>query len=108
MPQTECYQIILCTCPNQALAITIANTLVSEHLVACVNVMPQITSIYQWQGKIEQDSEVLLIAKTLKTKFEDVSARIQQLHSYDVPEVIAIDIQQGSSEYLNWISNSLK
>lgn len=102
------YQVVLCTCPNQELAITIANKLVSEQLVACVNVMPQITSIYQWQGKIEQNSEVLLLAKTAKEKFDEVAKRIHQLHSYDVPEVIALDIQQGSSEYLNWISNSLK
>ena len=102
------HQVILCTCPNQESAINIASILVEEQLVACVNVLPQVTSIYRWQGKIEQDSEVLLIAKTSKDSFEHVSARIKQLHSYDVPEVIALDIQQGNSEYLNWISKSLK
>lgn len=102
------YQLVLCTCPTTELAEKIATALVTEKLVACVNILPQITSVYQWQGKIEKDSEVQLLIKTTAASFSSVNQRIRDLHSYDVPEVIAVDIQQGDSEYLDWITNSLK
>lgn len=101
-------QLVLCTCPTTELAEKIATALVTEKLVACVNILPQITSVYQWQGKIEKDSEVQLLIKTTAALFSSVNQRIRELHSYDVPEVIAVDIQQGDSEYLDWITNSLK
>jgi len=101
------HQVILCTCPNEASATQIATTLVEEQLAACANILPKIKSVYRWQGKVEQDNEYLLLIKTLETQFQPVKERIQELHSYDVPEVIALNIQQGNKEYLDWISNSI-
>lgn len=86
----------------------IAEQLVTEQLAACVNLMPGITSVYQWQGKIEKEDEVLLFIKTSAEIFDELSARIEALHPYEVPEVIALDIQQGNSAYLDWIAGSLK
>ncbi|NMP31769.1 divalent-cation tolerance protein CutA [Thalassotalea sp. M1531] len=102
------FQVVLCTCPNKILAEEIAKVLVSEQLAACVNIMPGVTSIYQWQGKIEQDEEVMLLIKTSANLFGKLSNKIKQLHSYDVPEIVALDIQQGDEGYLDWITGSLK
>lgn len=86
----------------------LATHLVTEKLAACVNIMPQVTSIYQWQGEIQQDSEFQLIIKTTVNNFNALSDAISQLHPYDVPEIIAVDIVNGNQPYLNWISESLK
>lgn len=86
----------------------LATHLVTEKLAACVNIMPQVTSIYQWQGEIQQDSELQLIIKTTVNNFNALSDAISQLHPYDVPEIIAVDIVNGNQPYLNWISESLK
>ena len=102
------YQIVLCTCPNNIVAQEIASQLVTEKLAACVNIIPEITSVYCWQEKIEQSKETQLIIKTTAEKFSLLSDKINQLHPYDVPEIIALNIQQGDSAYLNWISASLK
>ncbi|GLX78969.1 divalent-cation tolerance protein CutA [Thalassotalea insulae] len=101
------YHVILSTCPSQEVAEQIADTLVKENLAACINILPQITSIYQWQGKIERDQEVQLLIKTKVELFPVINDRITQLHPYDVPEVIALDITQGSHAYLQWIDESL-
>ena len=102
------YQLVLTTCPNEEVAKDIAQQLVAEKLAACVNIIPSITSIYSWQGEIHCDNEVQLLIKTNKQKFARLNERINQLHPYDVVEVIALNIQQGDKQYLNWISNSLK
>lgn len=102
------YQIVLCTCPSMDIAKQLATHLVTEKLAACVNIMPQVTSIYQWQGEIQQDSEFQLIIKTTANNFNALSDAISQLHPYDVPEIIAVDIVNGNQPYLNWISESLK
>lgn len=86
----------------------LATHLVTEKLAACVNIMPQVTSIYQWQGEIQQDSEFQLIIKTTVNNFNALNDAISQLHPYDVPEIIAVDIVNGNQPYLNWISESLK
>lgn len=102
------YLIVLCTCPNNSSANQIAQHLVQEKLAACVNILPGLTSVYSWQGKVESSTEVQLIIKTEAKKFDALSEQINQLHPYDVPEIIALNIQQGDSNYLNWISESLK
>ena len=102
------YQIVLCSCPNNEVAQHIAHQLVTEKLAACVNIIPAITSIYAWQGKVEQDDETLLVIKTELSFFDTLSKRILTLHPYEVPEIVALDIQQGSKAYLNWITASLK
>ena len=102
------YQLVLTTCPNETVAENIAQQLVTEKLAACVNIIPNITSIYSWQGEIHCDNEVQLLIKTDEKTFATLNERINQLHPYDVVEVIALNIQQGDQHYLNWITNSLK
>ncbi|PCH97966.1 MAG: divalent-cation tolerance protein CutA [Gammaproteobacteria bacterium] len=101
------YQLILTTCPDEQVAKTIAQHLVQEKLAACVNIVPNLTSVYSWEGEIQCDSEVQLLIKTSSEKFTLLNARINELHPYDVVEVIALNIQQGDKHYLNWITKSL-
>jgi periplasmic divalent cation tolerance protein len=100
MPDTL---LILCTCPDGESAARIARVLVEEHLAACVNRVPGLTSVYRWQGEIHEDSEVLLLIKTRSELFESLRARLVALHPYDVPEVIALDIAAGHAPYLDWL-----
>ena len=102
------YQLVLTTCPNQAVGQNIATHLVTEKLAACVNIIDNITSVYCWQDELQFDTEVQLLIKTNDEKFDALNKRINQLHPYDVVEVIALNIQQGDKQYLNWITNSLK
>ncbi|WP_057830439.1 divalent-cation tolerance protein CutA [Colwellia sp. TT2012] len=102
------YQLVLTTCPNETVAQNIAQQLVTEKLAACVNIIPNITSVYYWQGELQCDNEVQLLIKTDENTFAALNERINQLHPYDVVEIIALNIQQGDKHYLNWISNSLK
>lgn len=101
-------QVIFCTCPDQASAEVIANQLVTMQLAACVNILPNLVSIYQWQGNVQKDNEVLMMIKSDQQHFAALATCIKQNHPYDVPEVIALDIQQGDNDYLNWINQSLK
>jgi len=102
------FQIILCTCPDIESAKAIAQQLVEKKHAACVNIIPNVISVYSWQDKIESDNEVQLIIKTQTNKFNDVADEIKRLHRYDTPEIIAMNIQQGDNNYLNWITESLK
>lgn len=102
------YNIVLCTVNTRDLANNIAKSLISEKLAACVNVSDNITSIYSWDDKIVEDSEILLIIKSKKNLFPKVEAKIKQLHTYDVPEIISIDIQDGSNDYLKWLNQSVQ
>ena len=102
------YQLVLTTCPDEIVADKIAQQLVTEKLAACVNIIPNITSVYYWQDELQCDSEVQLLIKTDENTFAALNERINQLHPYDVVEVIALNIQQGDKHYLNWITNSLK
>jgi periplasmic divalent cation tolerance protein len=99
---TDCL-LILVTAGSETEAETIAKTLVEERLVACVNIVNPIRSIYRWEGKIADDREWLLIMKTRAARFAAVEARVKVLHSYQVPEVIAVPIQVGAEAYLQWI-----
>jgi periplasmic divalent cation tolerance protein len=101
-------QIILSTAGSEEEARKIAHTLVERGLAACVNIIPQIESIYRWQGKIEQSREWLLLIKTTAERFSAVRDAIRELHSYDLPECIALNIEDGSAEYLHWIENSTR
>ena len=84
----------------------IASTLVNERLAACGNIIKGITSIYTWDNELCKDDEILLILKTRREKFDELSIRIKEMHSYDVPEIIAISIVDGSKEYLDWVKQS--
>lgn len=96
--------LVLCTCPDEACAARLAQTLVAERLAACVNRIPGITSTYRWKGEIHDDGEVLLLIKSTRECFEVLRARIVALHPYELPEAIAVDIASGHAPYLDWIA----
>ena len=99
--------IILTTVSSKKEAELIGSKLIDKELAACVNIIPNIKSIYRWEGKINKDSEYLLIIKTVKRAEEDVFENIRKLHSYDTPEMISIPITGGEKNYLNWLSKSV-
>jgi periplasmic divalent cation tolerance protein len=101
-------RIVLTTAGSEEEARKIATALVERRLAACVNIIPQVTSIYRWQGKVEESGEWLLIVKTTAEAFANVQAAIAQLHSYEVPECIALAIDDGSPNYLKWIGESVE
>ena len=102
------YHLVLTTCPNTQLAERIAHALVEGQHAACVNILPAVQSIYRWDGKLEQSSEVLLIIKTELDCLAAVQQCIRTLHTYEVPEMIALRISHGYTPYLNWITESIK
>ena len=97
------FRLVLCTCPDQATAQAIAERVVDEGLAACVNILPGVTSVYQWQGQRETAQEHLLLIKTSAPAYEKLEQRINGLHPYELPEVIAVPIQTGLAAYLGWI-----
>lgn len=101
-------RLVLTTCASIEEARNIANALVERQLAACVNIVPQIESIYRWQGKVETASEWLLIVKTTEAAFGRLRDALLELHSYELPECIAIEIKDGSSDYLQWIGESVR
>ncbi len=98
---THC--VVYVTCPDAKSAEKIAAALVKEKLAACANIVPDIRSVYEWQGKIENDPEQMLIIKTRFALMEKLTRRVKDMHDYDVPEIIAMPIMSGSSDYLDWI-----
>ena len=94
------------TMPNADTARSIGRTLVQERLAACVNVVPGVVSIYSWNGALHEDDEVVCLIKTSPERFERLRARVVELHPYDVPEVIAFAVDDGSREYLDWVRSS--
>jgi periplasmic divalent cation tolerance protein len=101
-------RIVLSTCGSLEEAEKIARYLVENRLAACVNVIPQVKSIYRWQGKLESAAEWLLLVKTTAERFPRVRDAIRGLHSYEVPECIVIPVEDGSASYLQWIEDSVK
>ena len=102
------YALVLTTYPDEAAAKQFAQQLVEQKLGACVNVMPEMTSIYEWDGKLEQGRECQLIIKTQHSKLQALSDYILENHPYELPEILEIPISSGLPAYLNWISESLK
>jgi periplasmic divalent cation tolerance protein len=100
-------RIVLSTTGSEDEARKIARHLVEHQLAACVNIVPGIESIYRWQGKIESSRECLLLIKTSAGQFPAVREAIQKLHSYELPECIAINVEDGSTDYLDWLGDSL-
>ena len=97
------YIIVLCTTESPKQAKIIGSQLVREELAACVNIVPKMTSIYRWEGKIMEDDETILLIKTQSTLFEKIKTRIIELHTYDLPEIVALNITNANKAYLNWI-----
>ena len=99
--------IILTTASSNKEAEIIGSKLVENKLAACVNIIPNVKSIYRWKGKINKDSEYLLIIKTVKRAEKEVFENIRKLHSYDTPEMITIPITGGEESYMNWLSRTV-
>ena len=95
--------VVLCTGPDNTSARQLAQTLLSEKLAACVNLIPQVTSLYYWQGKMEESQEVQLVIKTRRTMFGVLQERLLSLHPYEVPEILALPILCGNPAYLQWV-----
>jgi periplasmic divalent cation tolerance protein len=95
--------VTLCTCPDKESAEKIARLLVESRLAACVNILPNLTSVYSWQGQIETADEHLLIIKSPQAGYQAIETAILSLHPYELPEIIAVPIGQGLPGYLNWI-----
>lgn len=102
--QTTDHRLVLCTCPDQETALALAERLVEERLAACANLIPGIRSVYRWEGRVQQDTEILMTIKTSSQAVDRLVARIRELHPYQVPEIIAIPITEGSADYLNWVT----
>ncbi len=100
--------VVLSTAPSDEVAQRIARTLVEERLAACVNIVPGVRSIYSWEGAIQDDQELLLVIKTTGARRDSVVARIQEVHSYDCPEAVALPIVAGSTAYLTWLASSTR
>ncbi len=100
--------LVLCTCPSQNDANTLATTLVEARVAACVNQLPGIKSVYRWEGQIHHDDEILLLIKTSSHQFERLEQQIKKLHPHTTPEIIALPIVAGSGEYLRWIDASIR
>jgi periplasmic divalent cation tolerance protein len=107
MPEPELI-VILCTAPNGDAAEELARGLVEQRLAACVNVISGVKSFYRWQGKLESDSEVQLLIKSCRDRFDDVVAWLGEHHPYDVPEVLALRADRVSAAYLSWAIESTR
>jgi len=102
------YLVIFCTVPNEEVAQTISESLVSENLAACVNIIKHVRSIYLWKSEICDEGELLLIIKSTVEAFASLESKIQKLHPYEVPEILAIPVFRGNESYLAWIDENMK
>ena len=98
--------IVFVTAPSDDEARRIGRTLVAERLAACVNVIGPLHSIYRWEGQVQEDAEQLLVVKARRSDVDALAARVRALHSYEVPEVVALDVVAGSAPYLAWVLES--
>lgn len=101
-------RLVLTTASSLEDSKKIARELVECRLAACVNIIPKVESVYRWEDKVEEAQEFLLLIKTTESAFERLREAIQQLHPYEVPECIALSIEEGSLGYLKWIDDSVK
>jgi periplasmic divalent cation tolerance protein len=100
--------VVLCTCASPEDGERLARAVVAGRLAACVNVLPGMRSFYRWKGEIEDASECLLVIKSSRDQFAALSSAIEKLHPYEIPELIALPIVEGSSNYLNWLAVNLQ
>lgn len=101
------YIVVVTTVGNEEQANLIAEEVVARRHAGCVNIVPGIRSLYRWQGKICRDSEYLLLIKTVEDEYEALAQTLKELHSYELPEILAFPIQRGEENFLNWISSCL-
>ena len=96
-------QVVLCTFPDLAQARQIGTALVEKQLAACVNLIPGLESIYRWEGKVQREAEVLAVIKTTGVRLDELKRELLLVHPYEVPEVLALPVGEGSEAYLNWV-----
>jgi len=99
---------VVTTVPDVLVSERLATRLVEERLAACANIVPSVTSIYRWEGSVQRDDEVLVVFKTAEDRVADLRDRIVELHPYDVPEVLALRVVDGSEEYLQWVRDEVR
>ena|ERR1700722_5386216 len=99
--------VVLSACATADEAHSIATKLIEARLAACVNVIPGVRSFYRWKGKVEQAEECMLVIKTSRRQFESLRIELEKAHTYEVPEVVALPVVEGSPNYLNWLDNEL-
>jgi len=99
--------VVLCTAPDAEIAARIANGLVSESLAACVNLVKGVESIYRWEGRLQHDSEVLMVIKSTHAAFGSLRDKISELHPYDTPEIIALPVVEVAESYFEWVRGSV-
>ena len=99
--------LVYVTCGNEREALAIARELVSSKIVACANIIPETKAVFKWEGVVKEQSEAIVILKSQKERLEEVTKRIQEIHSYDLPCILYVSIEGGNSEFIKWIfSNS--
>ena len=106
MKDGRAFRIVLSTAGSGEEGARIAKSLVEQKLCACVSLVPGVRSFYRWEGAVQDDAEVLLIIKTTQEKLQALSDHMAEIHGYDVPEVLAIEVDQGSASYLEWLAES--
>ena len=97
-------RLVFCTCPDTSTAQSLARHLVERKLAACVNLLPPMQSVYRWQGRVEQATEVQLLAKTPADRRDALMARLAELHPYELPEILAVETAAGLPAYLDWVT----
>lgn len=107
-PAPSEFRLVVTTAGAPAEAERIATRLVEERLAACVNIVPGVTSIYRWEGKVHRDPEVLLLLKTTDAVLDALRARLLELHPYDTPEFLAFEVASGAPDYLGWLADSVE
>lgn len=95
--------VVHCSCPDDEVAARVARALVDERLAACVQAVPGVTSTYRWQGEVQIDTEVLLLIKTTRARIDALTRRIAELHPYDTPELLVLEVVGGAPDYLAWL-----
>ncbi len=99
--------VVLMTAASSDEASRIARMLVEKHLAACVQILPQMESVYRWRGEVQSEKEVLLLVKTTKTRFDELEAEVRAIHSYETPEIVALSVVAISKPYLTWLRESI-
>lgn len=108
MPAPNDALVVLTTVERAEDGVRLARLLVEQELAGCVQMLPPMTSVYRWQGQVEEASEVLLLIKTTRAVYDQLEAALKQNHPYETPEIIALPVAAGSAEYLNWLSAATK
>ena len=100
--------VVLMTAANREEADQIAEMLVGARLAACVQILTEIESVYRWQGEVKREKEILLLAKTVASRFDELESRVRAMHSYETPEIIAVPVTDSSAPYLGWLLAELR